>query len=146
MKRFTQLVCLTLVLSIVLTVPVSAMNSGSWASNYFGSYSCYLWDVSSTGFKVWFDVRAVRTMAELGASTIKIQRSTDTVNWSSVKTYLKANHTQMTTREGTGAYANYITFNDADPGYYYRAYVELYAADGSGTATRSVYTSHVYIP
>lgn len=146
MKRFSQIICLILVLSLTLAIPVSAMGSSSWASNYFGSHSCYLWGVSSTGFQVWFDVRALRMMDELGASTIKVQRSSDAVNWSTVKTYLKANYSQMTTTERTASYAGYVTFNDADSGYYYRAYVEYYAKDSNGTGTLSSYTSHVYIP
>lgn len=146
MKRFSQCVCLLLVLSMVLIVPVSAMGSSPWASNYFGSHSCYLWDVSSAGFQVWFDVRAVRIMSELGASTIKVQRSTDTVNWSTVATYEKAYYPQMTIKTGTTGYANYVTFDDVESDFYYRAYVEYYAKDGNGTATLSSYTSHVYIP
>jgi len=33
-----------------------------------------------------------------------------------------------------------------DSGYYYRAYVEFYARDSSGSAVQGMYTSHVYIP
>lgn len=146
MKRFSQIVCLILVLSLTLIIPVSAVSASPWASNYFMSHSCYLWDVSSTGFKVWFDVTALRTMTELGASTIKVQQSSDTVNWSTVKTYQKANYSQMTTTIGTAEHASYVTFDDADSGFYYRAYVEYYAKDGKGTGTLSSYTSHVYIP
>lgn len=146
MKRFTQLVCLILVLSLTLVFPVSAESASPWASNYFMSRSCYLWDVSSTGFQVWFEVTALRTMTELGASTVIVQRSSDTVNWTSVKTYYKSDNSQMTTKAGTAAYNGYVTFDEAEPGNYYRAYVEFYAADSSGTATKSAYTSHVYIP
>lgn len=146
MKHLSKIVCLFLVISLTLTIPVSAVSASPWASNYFGSYSCYLWDVSSTGFQVWFDVRAVRTMSELGASTIKVQRSTDTVNWGTVQTYTKEDNPEMTIKTGTTAHASHIVFDDADSGFYYRASVELYAENSSGTATKTIYTSYVYIP
>lgn len=145
MKRFTQIVCLLLVLSLTLGIPAFAAESAPWASNYFGSRSCYLWDVSSSGFQVWFEVRALRTMTELGASTVKVQRSTDTVNWSTVKTYTKADYPEMTTTVGTAGYNGYVTFNEAEPGYYYRGYVEFYAKDSSGSALVGMNTSYVYI-
>lgn len=146
MKRFTQCICLILVLSLTLVIPAMAAENAPWASNYFGSRSCYLWDVSSTGFQVWFDVRAVRTMSELGASTIKVQRSTDTVNWTTVQTYTKANYPQMTIKTGTTGYAGYVTFDDAESGFYYRAYVDFYAKDSNGSAEYGMNTSYVYIP
>lgn len=146
MKRFTQGICLVLVLSFVLAIPAMAADNTSWASNYFTERSCYLWDVSSTSFQVWFEVTALRTMTELGASVVTVQRSTDAVNWTAVKTYRKAAYPGMTTTRGAAAYNGYVTFDDVDGGYYYRAYVEFYAADNSGTATKSSYTSYVYIP
>lgn len=146
MKRFTQCVCLILVMSLTLVIPVMAAESTPWASNYFGSRSCYLWDVSSTGFQVWFDVTAVRRMTELGASTIKVQVSDDTVNWTTVKTYNKADYPSMTTTAYTAGHAGYVNFDDVETDNYYRAYVEFYAADGNGSAEYGAYTSHVYIP
>jgi len=146
MKRFTRCVCLLLVLSLTLAVPAMAAENENRASNYFGSRSCYLWDVTSSGFQVWFDVRAVRAMDELGASTIKIQQSSDTVNWTTIATYTKDYYPSMITRIGTVGYSSYIQFSNVVPGFYYRAYVEVYAMDDSGTATRSDYTSYVYIP
>jgi len=146
MKRFLRCVCLILVLSLTLAIPTFAAEATPRASNYFGKRTCYLWNVSSSGFDVWFEVVAVRTMIELGASTIKVQRSTDTVNWSTVRTYTKAYNPGMTTTAGTAGYNSYVTFDDVDSGYYYRAYVEFYARDSSGSAVQGMYTSHVYIP
>ena len=146
MKRFTQIVCLILVLSLTLAIPVCATSASPWASNYFTARSCYLWDVSSTGFQVWFEVTAKRTMTELGASIVTVQRSSDTVNWTPVKTYYKSDYPQMTTTAGKVAYSGYVTFDEAESGYYYRANVEFYAKDNNGSAIVGMNTSYVYIP
>lgn len=146
MKRFTQIMCLILVLSLTLAIPVAAASVSPWASNYFMSRSCYLWDVSATGFQVWFEVTAKRTMTELGASIVTVQRSSDTVNWTPVKTYYKSDYPQMTTTVGTAAYNGYVIFDEAESGYYYRANVEFYAKDNNGSAIVGMNTSYVYIP
>ena len=95
MKRFTQFICLILVFSVLLAVPAAASQITPYASNYFGSHSCYLYRVSGATFEVWFEVTAVRTMSEIGASTITVQRSSDQVNWTNVQTYTKAANSQM---------------------------------------------------
>lgn len=146
MKRLIKCMCLLLVLSMMLAVPAMAAENEARASNYFGSISCYLSNVSSSGFQVWFDVAAVRIMSELGASTIKVQKSPDGVNWSTVQTYYKADYPQMTTRIGTASHGAYVPFSNVDTGNYYRGYVEFYAADSNGSATKSGYTESVYIP
>lgn len=140
MKRFTQFVCLILILSMVLVYPAMAAEVTPRASNYFMSYSCYLWKTSSTKFEVWFDVTALRTMDELGASVIKVQRSTDKSDWETVKTYYASDYSQMLD-EDSHTHAACVTYSSYSSSYYYRAKVELYAKDSSGSATYTVYTS-----
>lgn len=139
MKRFTQVICLILVLSVMLAVPAAAAEITPYASRYFGSHSCYLYRVSGATFQVWFDVTGVRTMNEIGASTIKVQRSTDQVNWTTVQTYTKAANSQMICAN-TVAHASCVTHYGTS-GYYYRALVEFYAKDASGSAYFSLYTN-----
>lgn len=141
MKRFTQLVCLLLVCSMILAVPAFAAESTTRASNYFGETSCYLWKTSSTEFQVWFDVTAIKTMEELGTSVIIVQRSSDTENWENMKTYYKEDYGQMICKN-TVAHASYVTYT-ATPGYYYRAYVKFYAKLDNGTAVYPDYTSYI---
>ena len=142
MKRFIQFVSLILVLSMCLVTPAFAAEEVSpWASSYFMSRSAYLTVVSGTTFDVWFEVTAVRGMDEIGTSVIKVQRSTDKSDWDTVKTFTKE------------SYANMIDYNTADhsdsvryvgtSGYYYRAYVEFYAKDDTGTAYHTYYTSSI---
>ena len=141
MKRFSQLLCLVLVLAMIMVIPAQAAEMSSRASDFFGRRSCYLWRVSDSEIQVWFDVTAVRTMTELGVSEIRVQRSTNAVNWTTVRTYYKANYPQMICAN-TAGHAGYVSFTP-EAGYYYRAYVEFYAKDSTGTAVYPDYTSYI---
>lgn len=134
MKRFSQIICVILVFAMVFTTTAFAAEvPNPRASNYFGASSVYFWHVSGSQYQIWFDVTAVGGMDELGTSKITVERSTDLVNWTPVKTYYKSSYPQMTTTSGTGWYANYVTYYPAD-GYAYRAVVELYAKNSTGSA------------
>ena len=140
MKRAIQIVCFLLIVSLIL--PASAMavdNENQRASNYFGSHSVYLHKISSTQFQAWFEVTAVRGMDKLGASTIEIQRSTDKSSWTTVATYEMEDYSNMID-QNTSYHESYVTYTYTK-GYYYRAYVELYAKRGTGTAVYDAYTS-----
>lgn len=142
MKRFTQLACLILIFSMVLAIPVFAAETGTRASDYFMASSCYLYIISNTEFEVWFDVTSIRMMDELGASEIKVQRSTDKQNWSTVQTYSKEDYPQMICTN-TGSHADCVTYSSAESGYYYRAMVTLYAKNSTGIAEYIRYTSYI---
>ena len=132
MKRFIQIVSLLLVMAVFLTTPVFAAEANSQrASLFFTSGSAYFSNVSSEKVDVWFDVNATGMMTELGASKIKVQQSSDKVNWTTVQTYYKADYSQMTAN-GAFTYAASVPFYYTD-GYYYRAVVTLYARNSSGT-------------
>ena len=143
MKRFIHSVCLLLVVATVLTIPAMAVGEER-ASNFFMRTSTYLSKVSGTTFKVWFDVTAVSPMDELGVKTIKIQRSSDKTNWSTMKTYSKDNYSQMIDEDAT-SHADCVTYTGS-VGYYYRAYVVFYAKDGSNIGEYSMYTSTIKVP
>ena len=143
MKRFIKCVCLLLAMSIMMAVPVCATeNTNTRGSNFFAASSVYLEPIGGRGFQVWFDVTAVGMMDELGAKSITIQRSTDNANWTNISTYSKNTYTNLTCKN-TGEHASYVTFYGS-AGYYYRAYVELYAKDGNGTAIDGRYTSSIH--
>lgn len=139
MKRFTQFVCLLLIASVIMVVPAQAADSSVRSSAYFRSFSCYLWKTSDTQFQVWFDVSSVSGMEELGASVIKVQRSTDKSTWTTVRTYTKEAYSQMVASD-TGNHCAYVSYTAAS-GYYYRAYVQFYAKNSSGTGYYSAYTA-----
>ena len=134
MKRFSQILSLILVFVMCFsTVAFAAEVPDTRASNFFWSSSVYFWHTSGSSYQIWFDVTAVGSMYELGASKIVVERSTDEVNWESVRTYYKEDYSQMT-KLSTGSYANYVPFT-ATSGYSYRAIVTLYARNSSGTGT-----------
>lgn len=131
MKRFTQCICVLLVCVMMLsTTAFAAETAAPRASNYFMASSVYFWNTSGRNYEIWFDVTAVGSMAELGASKIQVQRSTDESNWSTVCTYYKEDYSQMT-KSSTTSYANCVPFT-ATTGYSYRAIVTLYAENRSG--------------
>lgn len=132
MKRFSQLICIVLVLVTVLsTTAFAAEPLAPRASNYFTGSSVYFWHVSGSQYQIWFDVLAKSSMTELGASQIIVERSTDLVNWEPAGTYYKSSYPQMTTKTTTVSYANYVTYYPTT-GYAYRAVVTLYAKNSSG--------------
>lgn len=145
MKRVTQAICLILILSMTLSIPAYAAESSTWASNYFMSYSHYLWKVSDTHFQVWFEVAAVRTMDELGASEVRVQRSSDGVNWETVATYSMDDYSDMICTN-TVSHSSCVDYYDAEPGYYYRGRVDYYAKRGNGMASNTKYTSSITMP
>ena len=131
MKKFTQCICVLLVcVTMLSTTAFAAETAESRASDFFTASSVYFWNTSGRNYEIWFDVTAVGTMAELGASKIQVQRSTDEVNWTTVTTYYKENNSQMI-KTNTGHYGNYVPFT-ATSGYSYRAIVYLYAKNSSG--------------
>lgn len=142
MKCLSKVICLLLVCTLALSVPAMATEVSPWASNYFIMHSCFIEEISSTTFEVWFEVSALREMDELGASEIKIQRSTDASNWSTVKTYSMDDYSNLIC-EDTGTHSGYVTYSSATSGYYYRAKVTFYAKDGNNTAEYIMNTSHI---
>lgn len=145
MKRFTRSICVFLVTVMVLSMPTFAAETvGSRASDYFACNSVYLCNISGNSFEAWFDVTAVGGMDILGAAFIKIQRSSDGVNWVTVKTYTMEDYPDLvdynTVVHGTGI--SYTCLR----GYYYRAYVQLYAKKGLNEGFWNQYSASRYIP
>ena len=141
MKRFSQIVCIILVVATFFCLTASAVEpANSRASMYFAGSSVYFWHTSGNSYQIWFDVTAVSRMTELGVSEIRVKRSTDEVDWETVATYYKSDYPQMTTKVGTAGYSNYVPFT-ATTGYSYYAEVTLYAKNSSGTGEMIEYTT-----
>lgn len=144
MKRFIRCVSLILVFALVLVIPVSGVEAVSErSSNYFLKSTVYLYETSATSFETWFHVTGVGTMEKIGASVIKIQRSSDNANWTTVKTFEMANYPSMVC-DNTFTHVSCVTYTGTS-GYYYRAYIKLYAKDSSGSAVWTRYTESIYI-
>lgn len=142
MKRFTRCACFFLAIMMLLITPAFAAETVTpRASSYFMCISAYLEKTTGTQFEVWFDVTAVGGMDELGVSEIKVQRSSDGVNWTTMKTYSKDYYPQMIC-DNTVAHADCVTYTGT-AGYYYRAYVCFYAKNSSGFGEYDEYTSSI---
>ena len=137
MKKSVRFVCVLLAASILFAMPVSAVESRS--SSFFRSSCVYLYQTSTNSFQAWFEVDALDVMDELGASVIKIQRSSDGENWTTMATYSRSFYPNFIC-ENTGIHASYISYTGT-VGYYYRAYIILYAKNSSGFAEWSRYTT-----
>lgn len=144
MKRFSRIVCTLLAVIMVLAVPAAAVeNATPRASNFFMSSDVYLYMTTSTQFRAWFEVSALSGMEKLGASEIKVQKSSDGENWTTMKTYSMDDYSNMIC-ENTGAHASYVTYT-GQTGYYYRAKVTLYAENSSGVGEWIRYTDPVLL-
>ena len=138
MKRFLRLVCLLLVFATLAAVPAYAQEQSARANLYLSSYRAYCTKTASTSVTVSFHVLGTRRMDEIGASKIKVQYSADKVNWTTVKTFLKADYPSMiATNDSSHAAELSCT---VPSGKYYRAYVEFYAAKDNGSGMQFYYT------
>lgn len=142
MKVLLKAVCILMVaVTLLSTNAFAAESANARASNYFMMTSTYIDRDSNSNLEIWFDVTATGTMSKLGVSLIKLQRSTDRSNWTTIKTYEMANYSQMIC-ENTVAHADCVTYSGSST-YYYRAYVEFYAKNSTGIAEYSRYTATV---
>ena len=140
MKK-SRIICVLLVMSLLLALPVSAESEEQTrASRFFISHDCFLTRVDSSTFRICFDVLGTGTMYEIGVSSIEVDRSADGENWSLMRTYDAEDYPQMLC-ENTGTHDGYITYRYANPGYYYRAYITFYARNSSGTGKLFRYTA-----
>lgn len=141
MKKATHLISLILVFALIFAVPVSAEDVTPRASSYFAAYRAYCTKLSSTSIGVSFHVISAGIMDVLGASQVKVQRSSDGENWTTVKTFDKADYSNMTDTD-KAAYASTLSCT-VPAGYYYRAIVTFYAKNSAGRAYKAYYTAKV---
>ena len=140
MKKICKYICVLLVVSICFTTTVyAAEDTNIRTSKFFISSSVWLTKTSSTQFQAWFDVDGFGVMEEIGASVIKIQKSTDGVNWTTMITYRKETSSNLIA-SNTGTHISCVSYIGT-PGCYYRAVVTLYAKNSSGIGEVTEYTS-----
>lgn len=138
MKRFVKLMCLVLVFTICLVIPAGAEEITPYASNYFGSYSTYLSGETSTSFEVWFTVTALRKMDKIGVDYIDILRSSDGSNWTVVKTYDSDDYPSLMDTNSS-SHSGHVTYTNKQSGYQYKAFVQFYAKDSTGSGVLGAY-------
>ena len=134
MKRFIRLVCLLLVFASLASFPAYAQENSSRASSYLSSYRAYCTKTSSTTGVVSFQVIGAGQMEEIGAKTIKVQYSSDQVNWTTAKTFRSSSYSSMIDYN-TGMHGAELSCT-VPSGKYYRAEVTFYAAKDGGFGER----------
>lgn len=140
MKRFIRLVCLLVVFASLAAVPAYAQEQTTRASDYLSSYGAYCTKNSSTSLSVSYLVVGTRRMDEIGATMVKVQYSSDLVNWTTAKTFYKSSYSDMTDTN-TGSHGTVLTCT-VPSGQYYRAQVTFYAEKDGGFAER-YYTTEI---
>lgn len=144
MNRIKRCFCIFMAMTVLLATPVFAQEEASArASSYFLRSSVYLSELTTYTFRAYFEVTALRPMDELGASEIRIQRSLDGQNWTTVKTFSMEDYPDLVDEDQV-THVAYVTYTGTK-GYYYRARVVLYAKDSSGMAEMTEYTSKILI-
>ena len=138
MKRFIRLICCLMTFVMLATTPAYASEQSSRASSYIGVYRAYCTRTSATTLVVSVYVMGTSLMDEIGANKIKVQYSSDQVNWTTARTFTKDVYTRFVDYN-TSAHAAEVTCV-IPAGKYYRAYVEFYAAKDNGFAERYMYT------
>ncbi len=143
MKRFIQSVSIVLVIVMLFATTVMAIEPRG--SKYFMCASVYLYRANANDrtFAACFDVTGTHTMDKIGASVLKIQRSSDGENWTTMKTYRMEDYPGMIC-ENTFQH-DYYFYYTGTAGYYYRMYVVLYAEDGPGIGMWDEYSSPILL-
>ena len=139
MKRFLRLVCLLLVFATLAAVPSYAQEVTPRGSNELSSYRAYCTKKTSTSVVVSYQVIGTGIIDEIGANTIKVQYSSDGVNWTTAKTFQKASYPSMVDYN-TSMHGGTLTAT-VPSGKQYRAYVVFYGENDGSSTTRFYYTS-----
>ena len=142
MKRYTRCICFLMALICMLSVPVSAAEEADTrSSSYFLHFSVYLDEIDDFNFYVCFTVTGLRTMEEIGVSSIKVQISEDGENWATTQTYRMEDHPEFIC-DNTTTHAYHFNYNGSR-GFQYRAIIQLYAKDSNGMAKMTRVTAPI---
>ena len=132
-----------LVMALMAPVSVSAAapeTATPWASHYLLGYTAYVCAMGNGELEIWFEVTGTRTQEYLGVLVIYLYESTDNVNWSWVRTF---HHTQNSQMLLTNVWevVDYVEYDEAVPGRYYKAYVGIWGGPDPGGDSRYIWTS-----
>lgn len=143
MKKTISTICLMVSIIMLLAMPSYADSNSTYSSAFFASYDSFIYVPSGRTLEIWFDVVGKGAMNEIGVESIELKRSSDGVNWTTVKTFLPEDYPQMIC-ENTGINCDYVSYLGAY-GYYFRAYVTFYASNSRGSGYQTWYTETVYL-
>jgi len=144
MKNLVRFSAIILVAALLFATPVSAESATPYANSYITSTHSTVYRVSGNSLGIRFEVFANGTMLQLGVNSIKMQVSPNgTSNWTTMKTFTPDNYSQMMTT-GSAHYVNTVPYTSTYR-YYYRACIEYYARNSSGSSTVTDYSNVFYV-
>ena len=137
-KCFLRLLAVFMLITMLLSINVTATSVSSRASYYLDSYNAYIYPAGLGKIQVYFSVTGVNYMDDIGALTIRIYESTDNETWTWVETFTNGD-TPSILGHDTIYYSGHVDYKGTI-GHYYKAYVTLWAGkDGDGD-TRYMWT------
>jgi hypothetical protein len=90
--------------------------------------------------EIWFEVTGTDIQEYLGVMIIYLYESTDNVNWTWVKTFHHTDYEQMLLTDAWQV-IDYVPYDEAVPGRYYKAYVGIWGGPDPGGDSRYIWTS-----
>ena len=137
--------CVAFILIMALMAPVGVSAAAPetvmpCASDYLMCYTAYVCAMGDGNLEIWFDVTGTRTQEYLGVLVIYLYESTDNVNWSWVRTFHHTQNSQMLLTNVVEV-LDYVEYDEAVPGRYYKAYVGIWGGPDPGGDSRYIWTS-----
>ena len=145
-KETSMLVKIVSFLMAVLFIcPLNVWALDSRASNYLDSYNAYPYAAGGGEVQIWFTVTADDYMADIGSLSIEVYEcSTNSSNindWDWCDSFTNGN-TPSLLGHNKIYYSGHVSV-DGTVGKYYKAYVCIYAGDGTNGDTRYFWTGAV---
>lgn len=140
---FMKAVVFILVIALITPVSVHAAMPETvmpFASAYLAAYTAYVCAMGNGELEIWFNITGTDIQEYLGVMTIYLYESTDNVNWTWVKTFRHADHEQMLLTNAWEV-VDYVEYDEAVPGRYYKAYVGIWGGPDPGGDSRYIWTS-----
>ena len=144
MKKMIRVLSVVISVVLIIALPVQATEANTYSSVFFASYDSFLRNPSGNMLRMWFDVVGNGAMDKIGVESIELDRSSDGINWTTIRTFYAEDHPQMIC-ENTGIAYDYVAYA-VSYGYYYRAYVTFYAENSRGFGNVYDYSETIYIP
>lgn len=132
---------LSLILLVCMASSLLCVEASARSSNYLDLYGIVLTPQSGGKIVVTVDVDGIRSMTQIGATTIFLYESTDGTDFTRIKTYKYEDYPTMM-GSGIHYYKDAATYNGVAGRYYY-AIGYCYAGDETGHDEKSYTTSIV---
>ena len=141
-NNLIRITAILLVLAMLVPVGASAAVMDTvepCASYYLDSYNAYVYPAGNGKIQVWFTVKGVNYMDELGTLRIGIYESTDNVNWTWKKTFTNDSTAGMLAYDVI-YHSGHVDYQGV-AGRYYKAYVCVWGGKNGQGNTRYFFTS-----